>query len=449
MKKRVNKKNEIRKLNIQKIFNIVSFTFILACCIFYGGRFVKLYLENNKSEEIKTFADHIKDNNIENENFKNINGDYYFYGTEINNYVNYSNLTWRIIKVNDNNTITMTLNNSITSLAAGENKKFKDSHINSWLNNQDKEYTGILENFLNKSNKYLTYTNTCIDNIDDTKNITCKNKIKDTCIVIPSINDYINTGSSKSFMNNEEYYYLINSNQDNKLWYVNNEGKVSTSDGTDIIGIKPIITIKSTISLKSGNGSLENPYTFEDEQNLLGSYVKLGNDTWRIYEIDEENNIKLSLNSYLSINNEEIKYKYSNNGYYHNDSKSGTLAYYLKNTYLNSLSYKDIINEVKYSNGIYNNTDNYDYTKVLDTKVDTKVTIPSIGDIFLNKENTNYFTSTGISNQSNLIYTMQNDFKTYTKLSTSNLKIVPVISIKRDLLVNGNGTMESPWEVAE
>ena len=31
---------------------------------------------------------------------------------------------------------------------------------------------------------------------------------------------------------------------------------------------------------------------------------------------------------------EEITYKYSNNGYYHNDTINGSLAYYLRNTYL-------------------------------------------------------------------------------------------------------------------
>lgn len=447
MKREVKKKKEKAKLSIQKIFNILSATFILACCVFYGGRFIKLYLENNKSEETKMLADNIKDNNINNENFKKINSEYYFYGNNVNNYVSYSNLIWRIIKINSDNTITMTLDNSITSLAAGENKNFNESHLNSWLNNQNKEYTGILENFLNNSSKYLTYTNTCIDNIEDVKSITCNTKVKDTYITVPSMNDYINTGSNKSFMNNEEYYYLINSNNENKLWYLNSEGKVGTSDGTDIIGVKPVITTKNTIALIDGNGSIENPYKFEEETSILGSYVKLGNDTWRIYAI-EEDNIKLSLDSYLTINNEEIKYKYSNSGYYHNDTKSSSLAHYLKNTYLPSLSYKDKINEVKYSNGIYNNTDNYNYINTLNTKIDTKTTVLSIGDIILNTENTNYFTSTGIAKESNLIYTIQNDFKVYTKISTGNLKIVPVISINKNLLTNGNGTKESPWEVA-
>lgn len=440
------KRKKKRKISIQKIFNLASFMFILACCIFYGGRFIKLYLEHNKPEEVKVFADDIKENNSNNENFKNINGDHYFEGTELNNYVKYSNLTWRIIRVNSNESVTMVLDNSITSLAAGTFKDYTNSYINSWLNKNEKDYTGILENNLNNSNNYITYTDTCNDIINDTKSITCKSKIKNILITVPSLNDYVYTGGSNGFMNTEEYYYLINYNKDNNLWYIDDKGKVNTSDGSDIIGIKPVITIKNSVKLVSGDGSKDNPYIIENENGLFGSYVKLGNDIWRVYSI-EEDHVKLSLNSYLTINNSEVRYKYSNNGYYHNDTKAGTLAYYLKNTYLPKLSYNNIINEVQYSNGIYSNTTNFDYTQVLKTKVDTKITVLSIGDIFLNSENTNYYTSTGISSDSNLMYVMRDDFKLHTKIATTNLKIIPVISINKNLLTNGEGTENSPWEV--
>ena len=440
------KKKKKRKLSIQKIFNLVSFMFILACCIFYGSRFITLYLENNKVEEAQVFAGNIIENNKDNENFKNVNGDYYFEGTDINNYVKYSNLTWRIIRVTSNNTITMVLDNSITALAAFH-PNYKESYINTWLNNSDKEYTGILEKNLNNISEYLTYTNTCNDIIDDTQNITCKSMTEETLITIPSLNDYVNTGGSNSFMNNEENYYLTNANSENKIWYIDNEGKLGTSDGTDIIGVKPVITIKNTVQLVSGDGSKDSPYIIENENGLFGSYVKLENDIWRIYNV-EEDNIKLSLDTYLTINDSEVKYKYSNSGYYHNDTKEGSLAYYLKNTYLPTLSYQNIINEVKYSNGIYSNTTNFDYTEVLKTKVDTKVTVLSIGDIFLNPTNTNYYTSTGISEDSNLVYVMKNDFKLYTKVATTNLRVIPVISINKNLLTAGAGTIESPLEVS-
>lgn len=446
MKKEVKQKRKKRKISTQKIFNLVSFSFILTCILFYGIRFIKLYKENNKVDKISYIKDTIQSNNEGNSNYKNINGDYYFYGSEVNNYISYSNLLWRIIKISSDGTVVISLDNSITSLA-NNSTNFKDGNIDKWLNKKEKNNTGILEEALNDPNKYLTYTNTCNDTIDNVKNITCKNKVEDTIITIPSINDYVNTGASNSFLNNGEYYYLINKENNNNIWCIDKEGKISTSDGTDIIGIKPVITIKKNITIKSGNGEKKNPYTFEEDTSLVGKYVKIGNDIWRIYKIEEEY-LKLSLDNYLTINNEEIKYKYSNKNYQYNDTIYGTLAYYLNTTYLNKLNYKNIINEVSYSNGIYNNTNNYDYTKTLEETIKTKVSLLSIGDIILNPNSTNYYLSTGISKDSNMIYTMQNDFKIYTKVSTSNLKIIPAIAIKKEQLTSvGTGTKENPLEV--
>ena len=67
--------------------------------------------------------------------------------------------------------------------------------------------------------------------------------------------------------------------------------------------------------------------------------------------------------------------------------------------------------------------------------------------IILNNNNTNYFLSTGISKDSNLVYVMQDDYKVYTKVSTTTLKIVPTIALDKSLLTKGDGTIESPYEV--
>ena len=442
----MSKERSKRKISIQKIFNLVSLMFLLACVIFYGGRFIKLYIENNKVEETNSMAKNIKESNKDNKNFKIVNGEYYFSGTNINNYVSYSNLLWRIIKINNDNTITMISDSSITSLAKGESKEYNSSYISKWLNKGEEENTGILETNLNNTSKYLTFSKTCKDTVTDTKNITCKDKLEDTYITAPSIYDYVNTGGNKGFMNNNEYFYLTNIDKDKNLMYIDGAGKTNSTDDSDILGVKAIITLKNTLRLKEGNGTKDNPYTFEDKEGLLGSYVKLGNDTWRIYSI-EDNTVKLSLDNYLKVNNKEVKYKYSNNGYYHNDTKQGTLAEYLNKTYLNTLSYKDKIKENKFANGIYSSTTNYDYSKVLTTTVDTKVSVLSIGNIILNNNNTNYFLSTGISKDSNLVYVMQDDYKVYTKVSTTTLKIVPTIALDKSLLTKGDGTIESPYEV--
>ena len=55
--------------------------------------------------------------------------------------------------------------------------------------------------------------------------------------------------------------------------------------------------------------------------------------------------------------------------------------------------------------------------------------------------------STGIDKNSNNMYVFQNDFKLYTKSSSTSLKIVPVISIDKDKLTKGTGTINSPLEV--
>ena len=80
-------------------------------------------------------------------------------------------------------------------------------------------------------------------------------------------------------------------------------------------------------------------------------------------------------------------------------------------------------------------------------KVDTKITTLSIGDIILNSENTNYFSTTGVSEDGNQMYVIRNNFEIYTKVSTSNLNVVPVISINKNLLTTGIGSLESPLEV--
>ena len=55
--------------------------------------------------------------------------------------------------------------------------------------------------------------------------------------------------------------------------------------------------------------------------------------------------------------------------------------------------------------------------------------------------------STGIDKNSNNVYVFQNDFKLYTKSSSTSLKIVPVIAIDKNKLTKGTGTIDNTLEV--
>ena len=65
----------MKKLSFTKIFCFISFIFLLTCSIYYGTRFIKLYLKNNEElkEEKNSLAKVIRENNEENNNFKEIN----------------------------------------------------------------------------------------------------------------------------------------------------------------------------------------------------------------------------------------------------------------------------------------------------------------------------------------------------------------------------------------
>lgn len=430
-----------RKISFHKVFNLFSALFLLVCISVYGYRFTTLYLENSKAKNIKQIGDTIKENNASNKNFKNIKGDYYFVGSEVNNYVKYSNMLWRVIKVDKRGNVTIALDSSITSLAKGSSE-FTSSSIYSWLNKDDEdEFSGIFESVLNDVPQYLTYTKACVDDESDIKKITCGKFTSDTFVTIPTLLDYVNTGGSSSFLNTGSYYYLLNNGKDGSSWVVDDAGKVGNSKGDDLLGIKPVITIKRLSIIKNGDGSKAAPYEFEDgASSFVGNYVKLGDDIWQVYA-EDDSNVKLVLKSYLKVNGREVENKYSRSGYKFDVSEYGSLAYYLNNRYLNSLKYNGILEEFEFGNGVYNN---YDYKEVLKSKVKAKVGLISIGDLMFNYDIADYFLSTGTPD--NLVYFYQGDGNFDTRSSNNMFNIIPTISIKKSLILE-HGTADSPYEV--
>ena len=446
MTKKITKKYKINK---QKIFSFISFIFLTICIIWYGGRTIYYYLDNKKIEEnnIKEkeniLSETIIKTNKNSENFKQKNNTYYFYKNANNNYIKYSNLIWRILKIDENNNITLILDNTITNLAYGEDKKYNESYIINWLNDNNEENTGILEKNLNNPKEYLTKTETCIDNITNIKNTTCKTTNNTNYINLLSINDYIETGATNSFINNQKYFYTSNTNK-NDIWVITDNGKIDYSDGTDIYGVKPTITLKNTTALINGNGEENNPYIIEKENTYYGSYIKLDNDIWRVYNI-EDKYLKLSLNDYLKTTNENLEYIYSTNNYYHNDTIKGSLAYYLNHTYLNSLTYKDIIIEANYPNYYYSNINNYDYKEILNNTIDTKISILSISDSIINNNLNKYFTNTGLDKSSKKIYTINKNSTTTASKIDEESYIIPCITIEQKSLTKGTGTKDDPY----
>ena len=436
----------MKKLSFQKVFCFVSFLFILSCCIFYGGRFMKLYLQNRKEEIIEknSLAKVLKENNSENENFKSVNGQNYFTGDMDTNYLLYSNILWRIIKLNEDNSLTAISDKALTYLAYGKSESYQESPIYNWLNKTENEYSGVLENALNT--EYLQKTVSCTDKLDELSNNPCKENDTDNYYTLLPIIDYLNIGSKDSYLVNGENFYLSNLTSENKVWFIDDEGSGKIGSGNDILGIRPVITIKANADYVSGEGTKDNPYIIEKETSLFGSYVKLGDDIWRVYEVNDDT-VRLMLADYLKVDGSNLTYRYSTSSSYHNDTASGSIAYYLNHDFLESRSYKDKIAETKWPNGYYNSTTNYDYSYALKDQVDTKVALMSIGNIFLNGDVSNYFTMTGAASSSSMVYLINDDRKVYARQIGASVNVIPTISLDKKLLTKGNGTKDSPLEM--
>ena len=449
MKKNKEIKNKKLNIDYQKLFNTISIGFICACVLFYGARFISLYINNKKVEEenFNTLSKVVFNTNYGKENFVDIGGNHYFKNEVDNNYVTYSNILWRIIRINADNSVVLISENPLVSLAYKEESNFKDSYLNEWLNiTEGEENTGILEYNLNEPSKYLLKNETCLDTVDKLSNQLCKTTYTDKYIGLMSTSDYVNTGAETSFINNNTKFYLSNTTDTNKIWYITDTNKVSYSDGTDLIGLRPVITVKGNINLVSGNGTLNSPYTFESEKGLFGSYVKLGEDTWRIYQVNEET-INLVSNNLLETNNTALEKIYANKGYEYDSSKWNTLAYYLNNNYLNSLTYKNILELNNWANGYYGADNNYNYKESLNDTTEAYIGLLNITNIRLNNELKNYFLMTGNTKNGSLIYLASNNGTIYSTSSDEKNYVLPTITIKKELLTKGEGTIDSPLEM--
>ena len=210
------------KIDYQKLFNTISIGFICACVLFYGARFTSLYIKNKKVEEenVNTLYKVVFNTNYGKENFVDIGGNHYFKNEVDNNYVIYSNILWRIIRINADNSVTLISENPLVSLAYKEEVNFKESYLNKWLNiTEEEENTGILEYNLNNPDKYLLKNETCLDVVDKLSNQLCKTTYTDKYLGLMSTSDYVNTGAETSFINNNTKFYLSNTTDINKIWY--------------------------------------------------------------------------------------------------------------------------------------------------------------------------------------------------------------------------------------
>lgn len=433
------------------IFNFVSIVFMIGVGVYFGYRSLYYYSkQNNKyNEEKNTLNGLIINNNKVVQDGDGLHQDtdgYYFKGLVTNNYVKVFNRLFRIIRINNDNTIKLISEDYVASFIWGDTSDYSSSNVHNWLEETEVVNSGVYYKTIPNIKKYLVKTSYQEDSLNEEKIVSSDKKYKDFVSTL-TVKDYILANGKNSYLNTGKMFFIIGLDKDNNNLYIEEDGSIQECDVTSGFGIRPVITLKSNM-FASGSGSIEDPYNVSiDDKNFINSYVKLGNDMWRVYA-DNDGVLRLGLNNYLILaSGEEYLYNYSefNSIYDLTDKKS--LAYVLNNSYYSYLPYRDLILDTNFNIGEISDDAGYNYGNIYNEVVTCKVGLFNIFDYNPNTNLADYF----YINKTSLVGSMAYNRQESGILEESDVRdfkhVVPVISINSSVITAGDGTIDNPYTV--
>ena len=497
--KRVKKKHVMGPFEF--VFNFVSLVFMLGVAIYFGGR--SLYYYSKQNVKIKESASTVnglivQNNDIAKEGADGLHQDsdgYYFKGNVENNYVMFENKLFRVMRVNNDDTVKMISENFVASFMWGEESSYKDSNVQNWLNKTEKEHSGIYYDTI-VDNKLLKKTEYTEDVLKDGKIISLEefNKEKEEAekkleeskeevkeeeskeeekkpttkketkkeeeteevvevkkekdyITILTVKDYTLANGKSSYLNNGKMFYLLGLNDEEENLYVEEDGSIQSTDSLSGYGIRPVITLKKNTEVVSGSGTKDDPYIVKSEgKNYVDSYVKLGEDVWKVSSL-EGDTLRLYLNGYLKENGGEVTRSYSSYNSIYDINDWTNVGNYLNNCYVNSLSYKDKLVDCNFYTGEISDDAGYSFTNIYNRTVNARVGLLNIFDNVSNNEISDYFHINLTSEVGSMEYNRYSN-GLLEEADVRDVKhIVPVVCIKKDSIKTGEGSLSNPYKV--
>ena len=239
--------------------------------------------------------------------YKSVDGEtnsgttYFYRGAVTNNYVKFAGKMWKIIRINENGTIRLLLDE-----IAGVNKKFNPSYYNNytymyysnsnvdngikrtvdtWYDNNIKGYenyiadTEFCEQFkVAYSSSSATAGSVTAPTYENyTSNFKCSTDANGKGILTSKVglltyDEAVHAGNysgknSSSYITNSIYSYWLMSpvgatNNSASAWYVPNDGRVSNKYVYSGDGVRPVISLKAGI-LATGSGTSDDPYLIQ------------------------------------------------------------------------------------------------------------------------------------------------------------------------------------------
>lgn len=434
------------------LFNFISLVFALVVVLYFGGRcfyFYSLQSQSKKGTSISLGSSIINNNQLVKSGdglYKKKNG-YYFRGKVENNYVWFANRMFRVLSVEDDETVKLVSNDLVSMFMWGDEKDYDKSNVRLWLTNTDDEISGIYYKTIPEFDKYIKKTSYTLDKLNEDKIEKGKKEYKDNVVSV-SLDDYILSGGKDGFLNNSKLFFLLGYTKDDEILYVEEDGSVVSCDILDSFGIRSVITIKKSNSVSQGDGTAANPYKIDmgKDNNYVDSYVKLGEDVWKVYE-NNNGVLKMYLNGYIAYNGQELTKKYSNGSNVFNYEERGNIGFYLVNDYINSLPYKDYIVSNEYPNGEISAETGYSLHNNYSNKFSGNISLLNLFDYVSNNDLTDFYRNNTTSVVGDIQYVTYSNGIVEEADVRFEKHIVPVISINSNIIKSGNGRIDDPYVV--
>lgn len=309
-------------------------------------------------------------------------------GTNINNYVLYSGMLWRIVKANTDDTVKLITNDTLANISYQTGME-KDGYVYNWLNDYFYKKLYNPKDYIVKS----TWCNDKIENIND-KN-SCKNESTKYNVGLISLSEYNQSFvDENTYLNNNMTFWTMTGVNEESTWAIHDTYTMSKEDNDTYNGVRPVINIKKGISVVSGDGSVNKPYVLEGYKfgksgnklntRIPGEYVKYSGYLWRIMGTDNDGNIEVVMDNVLQNGNGSSLEKGFGTSYNNKPKKfdiknKDSIGYILNNELKDYLITKKMVKgtyEVNYyKNGLIDE-------KAKNTKVNCLLSIPDISEIF-------------------------------------------------------------------
>ena len=417
---------------------------------------------NNKSEVTRKVVVEESLSNVVREATSDTNG--YYKGDALNNYVMFNNMTFRIVKINSNNTVTIASDEVLANVDYTNDGRFADSSLDSWLNDY---FYNLLES---KYKKLITSSKWCDDvlNADNYMATECSRSSAKRNVGILSIQDYNNTlADDISFLDFGGIVWYANLDSNNNPWTMTDlydyPLKSEPMDQEYLFNVRPAVTLKKNTKVLSGDGSEADPYILVENNSArrntlinerqIGEYINYSGYTWRIAGINDDTT-EIIMTGVVTNNDVELQIGYNNSGAkVYNPNKKGNIGYQVINEMTKYVS-TDLFTKTKVEVPIYNNKVTYKGKK--DTKTyNNIVTIPSVFDIFTAKGDNSsdggywYIDSSKEDGVKTVMYPAGTvTYTTVTDDRTEGVKIKAYL--KSDVFItDGDGSLEHPYTISD